>query len=135
MQALAASRLISADFPTLVGVLAFQIEQRTSGEIGKKEYKHNCFFSCQLAPLIFFPLRLWIPLTCAKLGLRNFVILLVSLSTQPSDQLGVSLQLFNFSNTIVLSVAQTPFLLHILEVPFIKTANKLQVGTVFSTMQ
>ena len=36
MQVLAASRLISADFPALVGVLAFQIGQRTSGEIGKK---------------------------------------------------------------------------------------------------
>ena len=30
MQALSASRLVSADFPMLVGVLAFQIEQRTS---------------------------------------------------------------------------------------------------------
>ena len=85
MQTLAAPRLILADFPTLVGVLAFQIEQRTSGEIGNKEYKHNCFFSCLLAPLIFFPPRLCILLTHAELGLRNFAILLVSLSTQPSD--------------------------------------------------
>ena len=81
------------------------------GGLGKKEYKHNCFFSCQLAPLIFFPLRLWIPLTRAELGLRNFVILLVSLPTQPSDQLGTRSQLFNFANTIVSCVAQSPFLL------------------------
>ena len=55
MQALAASRLISANFPTLVGVLAFQIEQRTSGEIGKKEYKHNCFILYLPGPLTSFP--------------------------------------------------------------------------------
>ena len=46
MRVLAASILISADFSKLVGVPAFQIEQRTSGEVGKKECKHNyCFLS------------------------------------------------------------------------------------------
>ena len=64
----------------------------------------------------------------AELELRNFVILLVSLPTQqPSDQLGARSQLFNFANTIVLCVAQSPFLLHTLKVH----ANKLQIGTAF----
>ena len=62
MQALAASRLISADLPTSFGLPAFHIEQITGGGgLGKKEYKHNCFFLCLLTPLIFFLPRLSIP--------------------------------------------------------------------------
>ena len=50
MRVLAASRLISADFSTLVGVPDFQIEQRTSGEVGKKNtntivsFMSTCFY-------------------------------------------------------------------------------------------
>ena len=91
LQALAAFRLISADFPTHVALPAFQIEQGTRGEISKKEHKHNWCFLYLLVPLILFPPRLWIHLVQAERLLHNFLTLLVSLPTKPSNQLGTSL--------------------------------------------